>query len=214
MCRFAVARFRVGPHPIQDALPSGGAQRQSWCPRRDSNPQITGFEPAALPVCYSGVAAPREGFEPSSVAVTGRRTAVVRPRTEMKIWATGGAEWTLSRAAGPVPVAAGPTFACRPAIAGREDRQNCAAHRLRICRASPAASLQIERPKARIASRRNRVAGFCEPATKWAAHPATTTSNRCLVACTSPSWLGTDLRQAGSSQPRWFGGSRRPWLDL
>jgi hypothetical protein len=120
----------------------------SWYPRRDSNPQITGFEPAALPVCYSGLAAPREGFEPSSVAVTGRRTAVVRPRTEMKIWATGVAGWTLSRAAGSVPVAARSTFACRPAMAGAEGRRNCAAHGLRACRASPAASLQIERPNA------------------------------------------------------------------
>jgi hypothetical protein len=54
-------------------------------PEEGFEPQITGFEPAALPICYSGIAAPREGFEPSSVAVTGRRTAVVRPRTEMRI---------------------------------------------------------------------------------------------------------------------------------
>jgi hypothetical protein len=78
----------------------------------------------------------------------------------MKIWATGVAGWTLSRAVGSVPVAARSTFACRLAMAGPEGRRNCAAHRLRIYRASPAASLHVERPNARIASRRNRVVGF------------------------------------------------------
>jgi hypothetical protein len=192
---------------MRDALPSGGAQRRSWYPRRDSNPQITGFEPAALPVCYSGVAAPREGFEPSSVALTGHRTAVVRPRTEMKIWATGVAGWTLSRAAGSVPVAARSTFACRPAMAGPEGRRNCAAHRLRIYRASPAASLQIERPNARIASRRNRVAGFLRAGDEVGRHRWRVERSLCQVA----GRIGLRVRRAGLGDGTIGWGRRQPF---
>jgi hypothetical protein len=192
--------LQVGPYPMRDALPSGDAQRQSWYPRRDSNPQITGFEPAALPICYSGLAAPREGFEPSSVALTGRRTAVVRPRTEMKIWATGVAGWTLSRAVGSVPVAARSTFACRLAMAGPEGRRNCAAHRLRICRASPAASLHVERPNARIASPCNRVAGFFEPTTRLGRHHWRVEQSLCSLNCVRRLQVRWDRDAGGGSR--------------
>jgi hypothetical protein len=108
------------------------------------------------------------------------------------------AGWTLSRAAGSVPVAARSTFACRPAMAGAEGRRNRAAHKLRICRASPAASLQLERPKARIASRRNRVAGFFETATRSDRH-------RCRVEqaarCGLPTYRQPAAGQAPSRTP-------------